>query len=176
MAKWKSEPPESEQSSVPGWTREAGTRLAQVIEALGGATRSGELIAVKPEQLARWRDGKARPPLFGVAQLAKAAGKSLDWVVFGEDSALPEPEASAPTLDPHLYGVISGEVARVFKEVGLAASAHTVGEEAAKIAAEILGSGVAGDEALPAVRVLVAQLRRRLFAELAAPETRKRQG
>jgi hypothetical protein len=121
-----------------------------------------------------WGEGTV-PKLPHLRRIASATGVNLDWLLLGRGLK----GGSAPlssALDPHLYGVISGEVARVYKEIGMAASAHTVGEEAAKIAAEIAASGVAGDEALPAVRVLVAQLRRRLTSELADPASRKRQG
>lgn len=120
----------------------------------------------------------SEPGIHTATAVARAAGVSLDWLVSGEESPGPARAASGSSapVDPHLYGVISGEVARVYKEIGMTASAHTVGEEAAKIAAEITASGVGGDEALPAVRVLVAQLRRRLTSEIADPATRKRQG
>jgi phage repressor protein C with HTH and peptisase S24 domain len=71
---------------VPGWSPELGTRIASIIEAVGGPGKASALIDVKPEQISKWRDGKARAPFLALATLAKIAGVSLDWIATGEEA------------------------------------------------------------------------------------------
>lgn len=70
-------------SSEFGWTPEFGDRLKSVIDSYGTLARAGEQAGVSDEQIARWRDGKARPTFFGMASLAKGAAVSLDWLLNG---------------------------------------------------------------------------------------------
>jgi len=68
---------------VPGYTDDFGQRLGLLIDSVGTLRKAGEVAGVTDEQLARWRDGASKPNLFGIERLAKAAGKSLDWVMYG---------------------------------------------------------------------------------------------
>lgn len=70
-----------------GWSEDFGGRLKAVIDAVGTLARAGEVAGVSDEQIARWRDGKARPSFFGMANLAKAAGVTLDWLLNGGSAA-----------------------------------------------------------------------------------------
>lgn len=70
-------------SSVVEYTDEIGSRIKSVIDSVGGLTKAGALVGVTDETIAKWRDGKVKPPLFGLATIAAAAGKSVDWIVFG---------------------------------------------------------------------------------------------
>jgi phage repressor protein C with HTH and peptisase S24 domain len=65
------------------FTPAVGERIAELIRAAGGLAPAGRLAGVTDEQVARWRDGKSKPNLFGIAALASAAGKSVDWVLRG---------------------------------------------------------------------------------------------
>ena len=58
-------------------------RLDSLIRSLGGLRSASEIIGVKDQQIAKWRDGKARPNFLKVASLAQAAGVSLDWLATG---------------------------------------------------------------------------------------------
>lgn len=61
-------------------------RLSACISYAGGLRSCAELTGYSDEQIAKWRDGKARPPLFPCAEIARAGGRSLDWLVFGSDA------------------------------------------------------------------------------------------
>lgn len=63
------------------WTPAFGERLSSLIESMGTLARAGAIAGVTDEALAKWRDGKARPSFFGLANLAVAAGRSLDWLL-----------------------------------------------------------------------------------------------
>ncbi|MBJ3783378.1 XRE family transcriptional regulator [Devosia sediminis] len=73
-----------------GWTPEFGDRLKSVIESYGTLLRAGEVAGVSDEQMARWRDGKARPSFFGMASLCSGAGVSLDWLLNGTSDDVPQ--------------------------------------------------------------------------------------
>lgn len=67
--------------AVPGWTREIGDRISSLIDVLGGLKKSSIVAGTSDETLAHWRDGKTRPALFGMAELARAAGRDLNWLL-----------------------------------------------------------------------------------------------
>ncbi len=50
--------------------------------------KAGEIAGVSDEQVARWRDGKAKPNFGGVAAMTYAAGKSLDWLATGQEASI----------------------------------------------------------------------------------------
>nr|WP_278555335.1 helix-turn-helix transcriptional regulator [Brucella anthropi] len=64
---------------------EARARFSEVIDRIGSLVKAGEIAGVSDEQVARWRDGKAKPNFGGIAALTYAAGKSLDWLAKGEE-------------------------------------------------------------------------------------------
>lgn len=57
-------------------------RFRLVLGRLGSLLRAAELSGYSPEQIAKWRDGKARPAFWPLAILAREAGVSLDWLAF----------------------------------------------------------------------------------------------
>lgn len=67
-------------------TAEIADRIKAVIESVGGLARASEIAGVSNDALAKWRDGKARPAFFALATLARAAGKSADWVLLGDQA------------------------------------------------------------------------------------------
>jgi len=105
---------------VPGWSPELGTRIASVVAAVGGPGKASALVGVKPEQISKWRDGKARAPFLALAALAKVAGVSLDWIANGDPSRdrnevtrpSQKPEVSRPRMD----------LAQIAREIGV----HTI--------------------------------------------------
>jgi len=66
-------------------TPELGGRIKAAIESIGGLGPASEIAGVSHDTLAKWRDGKVRPAFFGLANIASAAGKSLDWVLRGDE-------------------------------------------------------------------------------------------
>ena len=73
-------------TAVPSFTPELGTRMREIIGAVGGLKRAAEIAGVSSEQVSRWRDGKSRPNLFAIAALCQAAGHSVDWLLYGKDA------------------------------------------------------------------------------------------
>ncbi len=70
----------------------AQSRLKEVLERIGSLAKAGEIAGVSDEQIARWRDGKAKASFAGMAALTYAAGLSLDWLVTGVgESSYPRP-------------------------------------------------------------------------------------
>ena len=80
---------------VPSFTAELGTRFSLVIERIGGLKKAAETAGTSDETLANWRDGRARPSLFGVIGLAEAADVSVEWLATGR-----EPMERGETADP----------------------------------------------------------------------------
>ncbi len=64
-------------------SEEVGERIKALIESVGGLSRASDIAGVSHDTLAKWRDGKARPAFYGLATLARAAGKTADWVLTG---------------------------------------------------------------------------------------------
>lgn len=85
-------------TGVPGFTPDFGSRLASIVELLGGARSTAELVQVTPEQLSKWRTGKARMPFGAAMTMCEAAGESLDWLAFG----VRDPLHGAPRSDERL--------------------------------------------------------------------------
>lgn len=56
-------------------------RFREVLDVLGTLQLAASITGFSAEQIAKWRDKKARPPLWPVARLTKAANRSLDWLV-----------------------------------------------------------------------------------------------
>lgn len=58
-------------------------RLVFVLQRLGSLQAAAEKTGFSTDQIAKWRDGKARPPFKPLAILAKASGMTLDWLAYG---------------------------------------------------------------------------------------------
>tara|TARA_R110002124_G_scaffold284368_1_gene461542 strand:+ start:51221 stop:51946 length:726 start_codon:yes stop_codon:yes gene_type:complete len=105
-------------TSAVEFSDEVGARIKSIIESVGGLVRAGAIAGVTDETVAKWRDGKVKPPVFGLATLAVAAGKSVDWVLFGP----PAHDARVPAA----AGFDEGDEATDFTlvpRVGVSASA-----------------------------------------------------
>lgn len=70
-----------------GWSEEFQLRLSQLIESAGGVGRAAEMVGASDDAIANWRSGKSRMPLAAAAILARAAGKTIDWLYFGDEAA-----------------------------------------------------------------------------------------
>jgi phage repressor protein C with HTH and peptisase S24 domain len=60
-------------------------RFKLVLNRVGMLQTSAELTGYSAEQIAKWRDGKSRPPFGPLAILCERAGVSLDWLAFGRE-------------------------------------------------------------------------------------------
>lgn len=60
------------------------TGFKTVLNRIGTLQNAAQIAGVTAEQVAKWRDGKAKPPFKAVASLANVAGVSLDWLATGE--------------------------------------------------------------------------------------------
>jgi phage repressor protein C with HTH and peptisase S24 domain len=64
------------------------SRFRTVLDQIGSLQRAAELTGMSSDQVAKWRDGKARPPYWPMMILCDAAGMSLDWLAFGRGPAV----------------------------------------------------------------------------------------
>lgn len=78
-------------TSRPDYTPEFGAKLKAVIDSLGTLVEASKIADVTSEQLARWRDGRAKPPFFAMARLTRAAGLPLDWLLGDDNKPAPSP-------------------------------------------------------------------------------------
>jgi phage repressor protein C with HTH and peptisase S24 domain len=58
-------------------------RFRAVLERVGMLQRSAELTGYSTDQIAKWRDGKAKAPFAPLVILCDAAGIPLDWLASG---------------------------------------------------------------------------------------------
>ena len=77
-------------SSIAMYTSGFGERLAEVIDSVGSLVMAATAAGVTGEQVARWRDGAARPNAFNLAALAMSAGYSVDWLITGRGYKQPQ--------------------------------------------------------------------------------------
>lgn len=73
-------------------------RFREVLERLPTLQMAAEISGFSPEQIAKWRDGKARPPLWPIRRLAEAAGRSMDWLC-GQAPAMTMSQEMLPVAD-----------------------------------------------------------------------------
>ncbi len=71
------------EEALPAAVRE---RLAALIDRLGGPEQAAKIAGVSKNQIFRWKAGTSKPPLMGIARLAEAAGRTLDWLLSGEEA------------------------------------------------------------------------------------------
>jgi len=57
-------------------------RLRMLVELIGTQEKAGVIAGVSGEQIGRWLNGHAGPKFVGVARIAQAVGRSLDWIAF----------------------------------------------------------------------------------------------
>lgn len=129
------------------WSPEAGERLDRVISSVGGLAVASRIAGKSDDALMRWRRGESRWDCWSIARLCAVAGRSLDWLVFGEvepagmgrlhqDAVLQAASyvvraaASFPTLAPE---DIAASIVRRAKELDSAerslTSGHDIGDQ-----------------------------------------------
>lgn len=69
-------------------------RFQEVLSRLDSLSKAADLTGYSPDQIAKWRDGKSRPPFQPLMILTQAAGLSLDWLATGRDQGADEPAAA----------------------------------------------------------------------------------
>jgi hypothetical protein len=68
---------------VPGWTPEFQSRFKAVLDLYDDLQTAAAHVGYTADQLARWRDGKAKPSFFPLIALALAANVSMEWLIRG---------------------------------------------------------------------------------------------
>lgn len=116
-------------------TAEIADRIKSVIESVGGLAKASELAGVSPDALAKWRDGKARPAFFGLATIARAAGRTADWVLMGDQvgaaTKLPVSLGFDGEIAPHEFTLVPRLDVTASAGHGLAALAEGIVEQLA---------------------------------------------
>lgn len=155
--------------TIPAWTPEHAARLRKIIDTLGSIARASSIAGITPEQLSKWRDGKARASFMGLAALAQAAGYSLDWLATGEpSSSIPTPVATA--IDDELLGRMTEAIVRLHKEEGVPLAPMDLGRLAGRRYVEIVSATDDPDERLTMIKLVIAQLRAELRTARAPTE------
>lgn len=170
-------------NELPPWSPELGRRIKIVIEEVGGSIKAAALIGVTYEQVSKWRDGKAKAPFFALAALAKAAGRSLDWLAYGSSGMLQsageagqfqgQRPAATASIDPELMGRVYDVIVRTYKDEGVSLPTIDAGRLAAEHYELVAGSVEGPDDWPPALKMLAAQLRKAIHAAAAAPGSSK---
>lgn len=145
-----------------------------MITALGGPAQASIIVGVTPEQLSKWRDGRAKASFAGVSALAKAAGKSLDWVLTGEESKPTGLSRSLPSIDEELLGRVTDAISRLYKDEHVSLAPIDLGRLAGRKYTEIVAATDDPAERLAMLKLITVQLRAELHASAADPGTGKR--
>ena len=64
-------------------------RFSEVLDGLNSLNEASDLTGNSAQQISKWRKGKAKLPFRQAAILARAAGKSVDWLAFGDEAVGP---------------------------------------------------------------------------------------
>lgn len=102
MAKKQMKLGSGEAKSVSSMPFHDETRWREVLKALGTLQNASRIAGVTDDQIAKWRDGRAKAPLSIAATLCYAAGFSLDWLATGEGPKSRNSASEPPRYDPGL--------------------------------------------------------------------------
>jgi phage repressor protein C with HTH and peptisase S24 domain len=81
-------------------------RFKAVLNRVGLLQRAADLTDYSAEQIAKWRDGKSRPPFGPLAILCREAGVSMDWLAYGQgDPDMPADMLTAPAFSQDIVMV-----------------------------------------------------------------------
>lgn len=140
-----------------------------MIEQLGGPKEASRIVGVTPEQLSKWRDGKARASFTGIAALAQASKRSLDWVLSGRDpsghdsndrvvtdSALDVPPTS---FDEGFVGQVGEMVEHLYRKEGMRPSARELVQVSTRIYAQVCAATADPIDRLGVLKTLLDQER-----------------
>lgn len=166
-----SEPMDALNENIPAWTPEHAARLRQLIDALGSIAQAATIAGITPEQLSKWRDGKARASFLGLAALARAAGYSLDWLATGAARAPVVPGATA-AIDGDLLGRVIEAIVKLHKDEGLPLAPMDLGRLAGARYGEIVSATDDPGERVTMVKLVIAQMRAQMRAARTASEGR----
>lgn len=164
-------------------------RLRQAVREAGGNAVVAERAGVPTSTLNGALGGKNMPGAGAVAAIAKATGRSLDWIFEGDSgatSAAPEPCAvhplddsseagvleaggtlGGPPPDRELMGRVIDTIVRVAKDCGVSIPPVDLGREAMDRYAELTAASADPAERLAMLKLMAVQIR----AELTAPST-----
>lgn len=73
-------------------------RFRTVLRSLPSLQVAAEMTGYSYEQIAKWRDNKARPPFQPLMILTQAAGRSLDWLATGVEPSAEMVEMMSQTV------------------------------------------------------------------------------
>ncbi len=168
------EPIPTSVDKAPGWSPEVGTRLKEMITALGGPTQASTIVGITAEQLSKWRDGRAKASFAGVSALAQAAGKSLDWVLMGNEPRTTPPDHTLAIIDEELLGRVTDAISRLYRDERVSLAPIDLGRLAGRKYTEIVAATDDPAERLAMLKLITVQFRAELHASAAEPGTGKR--
>jgi phage repressor protein C with HTH and peptisase S24 domain len=92
----ESEPSGPEPHEVPNLAIGIGTRIEQLAEKVGGKRNLANTIGVHETQLYRYIKGTNAPSVVVAAEIARATGVTLDWLIKGDEPSVTPTMAPAP--------------------------------------------------------------------------------
>ncbi len=93
-------------TAVPGYSQELGERIESMINDIGSLKEAAKIVDCTSEQLAKWRDGRAKMPFYAAVLLAEAVKKPVDWIATGQRFIFPE--NNIPLIEAELEETIRG--------------------------------------------------------------------
>lgn len=82
------------------------TRIDEIVQKIGGIGKACEQAGISYPTLGRWKDGTSDPKLSNIKALAKVAGVSVDWLVFGDNTTLAQPVQQLQPANDDEYAYI----------------------------------------------------------------------
>lgn len=164
--------------------------LAERIRECAGIVGSGDALAeqsgIPRRTLENYLSGKSEPKASALLAIAKSAGRSLDWLIAGDDpldrsgaiAPSTTPPSAAPakvtpatgqTLDGELLGLCFEGVKRTYKESSARIDDRSAGKLAARIYADVIAATADDPDPEAAQRGALRVALRQFHRELQAP-------
>lgn len=104
---------------LPSSRVELGRRIRQTAERIGTQAQAAAAAGISLSQLKRYISGESEAAVGAIGELAKAAGVSLHWLVYGENSPDMNPSKALQAVDEELLTACLEGVEEHLEERGL---------------------------------------------------------
>lgn len=86
---------EQDDAEDPAEARALADGFSKLVKKVGGPTRAGELLKVRPNTIHTWSKGTSKIPFYAVLRLSQEADLSLDSFAAGEQASSPRRDVEA---------------------------------------------------------------------------------
>ena len=146
-------------------------RIRLCADSVGGGSELSRRTGIPRRTLENYLTGR-EPQTSRIAQIAEAAGVSLDWLITGKGDMRISPSSVPITpisVDGELLGRINDVIMRTYKEMGVALAAIDLGRLAATHYARIAAASDDADERLVMVKMIRGDVRAAIQSAAAEP-------